>query len=320
MGERVAVVVPTNRPDRMAEFVAAWDFILDPDRVDLLIVFDMPSVPAPYATWNAAAWEDIDAALKDMAWVIARRSPAVRSFGIWWALRSGYDIIITMDDDVRPDPSAPDFVAQHVAALRRMALLDVVNPHPHVRVRGLPYEMSPVPVAVNLGLWQGVPDVDAETQLAHGVGPWPQIEWCPYSRVVARGQFLPVCSMNLAFTADIAPAYYFPNTGPTMRRWNDIWAGIFAKMVADAHGLAFTYGPPLVRHERASDPIASLEDEAYGMALNEDIWRFARRLLARSSTPLLTYEAIAGALGEWVPDARPLSRAMLGWARLMREG
>ena len=59
---------------------------------------------------------------------------------------------------------------------------------------------------VNHGLWEGVPDHDAVTQLSLARHPTPHAFG---DLTIPVGKFFPMCGMNLAFRPEIAPAMYF---------------------------------------------------------------------------------------------------------------
>ena len=124
---------------------------------------------------------------------------------------------------------------------------------------------------LNHGLWCGVPDIDAETQIA--LGPHPGFTLI--DQIIPRAQFFAMCGMNLAFRRVMLPAMYFLLMGPTWSfdRFGDIWCGLFAKAVADHLGFAVHSGAPYVVHERASDAKVNLKKEAPGYVVNEWLWR-----------------------------------------------
>src|SRR5258708_8269929 len=56
-------------------------------------------------------------------------------------------------------------------------------------------------------------------------------------------------------------------------RFGDIWAGVFAKKVADHLGFAVSSGAPSILHSRASNPEMNLQKETPGYPLNEVLWQ-----------------------------------------------
>lgn len=254
----VAVVVPTIRPDLMRQWERAWRRELNHNNANLYVVHD-----------NQETWDEIDNTLGERGRVISRQSDGVRCWGFLKALRDGADIIISLDDDVEPTTGC---IYRHIEALTKdheeTAWTQVVP----FRTRGIPFRNTSRKVrsVLNHGLWRGVPDLDAPTQLLH---PDLKVEG-DNNRVLPRGLYFPMCAMNVAFMRFMAPAMYFPPMGTysPYNRFGDIWAGIIAKRVADHIGLRMTSGFSVVHHTRASDPFKNLVQEAAGVGLNETLW------------------------------------------------
>jgi reversibly glycosylated polypeptide/UDP-arabinopyranose mutase len=104
------------------------------------------------------------------------------------------------------------------------------------------------------GLWYGIPDLDAPTQLVSPSLKLTSVE----TRVMPRGTYFPMCGMNLAFTPALAPAMYFllMGEGWPYDRFDDIWAGVLVKKVCDHLGLAVASGEPVVEHRRPPGNVA----------------------------------------------------------------
>jgi hypothetical protein len=309
--------VPTAREESLAGFLEAWqDELRD---ATVLVVEDGPEPTFTVTGENVHhyAWCDIDEQLGEAAWIIPRGSGCVRSFGIWLAHQMAPDMIVALDDDTRPDAGHRGFLQAHWARLQWavepawMSTLDEAKP------RGMPYFSTAREGAavLNHGLWSGVPDFDAATQLLSSrvdiSGSWSD-------RTIPRGAYFPMCSMNIAWRTEFTPAMYFLLMGPDYAydRFGDIWAGVLAKRIADHLGLAVNSGSPGILHERASNVFANLAKESRGLAVNETFWR------AVDSVPL-TADSVAGAyaqLAERMPlggdGFAPLRRAMQTWAEL----
>lgn len=311
------VVVPTAREASLAGFLDAWQHELSGATV--LVVQDGPERTFSVTGANVRhfAWCDIEDHLGDAAWIIPRGSGSVRSFGCWVASQMRPDMIVTLDDDTRPDPAHPGFLSAHWARLQSavdpawVSTLDLASP------RGIPYfttDREPF-VVLNHGLWSGVPDFDAATQL---LASRVEItaEWSDLT--IPRGSYFPMCSMNVAWRAEFTAAIYFLLMGPeyAFDRFGDIWGGVLAKRVADHLGFAMNSGSPGILHERASNVFANLAKEARGLAVNETFWRAV-------DSVVLTEESVAGAYAE-LADRLPLEqqefallrRAMRTWAEL----
>jgi hypothetical protein len=311
------VVVPTAREASLLGFLEAWEEELA--EATVLVVEDGPEPTFAVTGGNVRhlAWCDIEEQLGDVAWVIPRGSGCVRSFGCWAAARMWPDMIVALDDDVRPDPRHPGFLKAHWARLQSgsddawVSTLDEASP------RGMPYYATEreLRVVLNHGLWSGVPDFDAATQL---VGSRIAMSGRWSDRTIPRGSYFPMCSMNLAWRPEFTPAMYFLLMGPDypFDRFGDIWAGVLAKRVADHLGLAVNSGSPGVLHERASNVFTNLSKESRGLAANETFWRAVDSVVLSASSVPAAYAELADRLPLPDPAFVALRRAMRAWAQL----
>src|SRR5271166_154306 len=314
---RAVVVVPTARAASIADFLSAWEHELS--EATVLVVEDGPerSFSVTGADVQHLAWCDIEQQLGDAAWIIPRGSGCVRSFGCWLASQMQADMIVALDDDTRPDPEHPGFLDGHWARLQSAEDPAWVSTLDHASPRGMPYfattrESS---VMLNHGLWNGVPDFDAATQLLAGRVEI-SAEWS--DQTIPRGRYFPMCSMNIAWRPEFTAALYFLLMGPDhpFDRFGDIWGGVLAKRVADHLEFAVNSGSPCVIHERASNVFANLAKESRGLAVNETFWRAV-------DSVVLTAESVPAAYGQ-LADRLPLDqeefvllrRAMRTWAEL----
>ena len=87
---------------------------------------------------------------------------------------------------------------------------------------------------------------------------------------------------------------YFPLMGEDNKgnkwgydRFDDIWAGIFAKKIMDHLGYGVVNGSPFVEHRKASDPFKNLQKEAIGIETNEILWKHIDGLSLSGNTTLL---------------------------------
>jgi reversibly glycosylated polypeptide / UDP-arabinopyranose mutase len=292
----VALVLPTCRKDSLRDFLAAWGPVRFWDEDKLIIVED--DTPSERLSSHHHGHPEIAADLGDDAWIISRRDSAIRSYGFLVAWRLGADVTMTLDDDTRPIPGV-DHLAGHRAAFEETSRW--VSSVPGLRVRGLPYcnVGRLADVMISVGLWRGVPDLDAPTSLVSGV---PADFEPPAGRcIVPHGQYFPMCGMNLACRREALPLLYFGlhGDGWPYRRFDDIWAGVIAKKICDHLGWSISVGEPHVRHERASDPFVNIVKEAPGIASNERFWEVV------DSVPLAATTA-AGCMAEM---GRGLARA-----------
>lgn len=304
----IAIVVPTIRENSILQWLGEWGFgdvaateddsrnhthrnvyytwneidqswneidrELDKDKVEVIVVEDNPTKSFDVGVHHYS-WKEIDKELGDDSWIIPRRTDCIRSFGYWKAWEMGAKVIVTMDDDCYP--CGVDYLDAHLRALRQSVefpawVPTIDGPKP----RGMPYYnlKRKAEVVLNHGLWSGVPDLDAVTQLTdeqavkYRKGPIP------------FGLYYPMCGMNLAWKREVTPAMYFLLMGKDYRydRFGDIWCGIILKRITDHLGKAIMSGDPLVFHERASDVWDNLEKEAPGMRVNEQLWQVVDRV------------------------------------------
>jgi hypothetical protein len=294
---RVTVVVPTNRPDRLAEFGRVWG---EGPWDDAIVVFDGPRSECSLEWPNATiyCWDDYEALCGSDSWIFSRRDSACRSFGFLQAVRRGADCVITLDDDCHPMASSevPQFLETHLHNLRRPP--PWVSTVPGLRVRGVPYDEPDMdwdgpPVLVSMGLWCDVPDLGAVEALAlrsalSGEHRSMLTRFRPAggTRVASPHQFFPFCGMNFAFRRAALPALYFPRMGEgsCFARFDDIWCGLLLQRIFAQTGDLITIGEPWVRHTQASDAMENLVKEAPGIAAHEQYWRILAALPIEGDT------------------------------------
>jgi len=329
----ITVVMPTIREDCARRFLTEWAEDLAGARVIVIEDNPEPSFTLP-GRIEHYAWRDIDRELGSQAWIIPRRMSAVRSYGFLKALQGGAGIIWTLDDDCYPEEAhRGGYLAAVEQALSGQAppdawwnTIDGTGLYP----RGYPYGIREAsrPVMLHHGLWSEVPDLDGITQLAN-----PRFRLPPASgnQYVPSGALFPMCVMNLAWRAELTPAMYMLLMGQDAHgtrwgfdRFDDIWAGLFAKRICDHLGYAVSSGAPGVRHSRASDPAVNARLEAPGMAAHEKLWPVIARVPLTAATVAGCYREMAAAIRDWgaAPDTGRegywgrLSFAMALWADL----
>ena len=280
---KFGLVIPTNRPESLLSFYEKWLAVGLPwDEVH--IVFDGKNPGFDFPKTIIHDWTTIEETLGKDNWIISRKDGGIRSFGILQAYRSGCDVIHLLDDDCYPDGD----ILLHKRILTE-GISRWVSPAPGIHLRGMPYKnLGQVTPVINLGLWSGVPDVDAVHQLILGE------ESIPHSgdtRLVPRGQYIPISGMNLAFRREAAVLLYQPVMGLNQpyRRFDDIWGGIVAKRLCDELGWSVGYGPPYIHHIRASNAFTNLVKEAPGIGANEHFWEAVQNfsLTARTAVSLV---------------------------------
>ena len=273
---QAAIVVPTIREAEIQKFLESWTNHFRGHQV--IVVEDNPekSFALP-AGVRHVSWTEIDADLGSDAWIVPRRSDAVRNYGFLLAARAKPDMILTLDDDCYPseDQGAVEqnFVEAHWRALETpgsdMPVLDTMfAAGVPVKPRGFPKNGRVTRTMVNHGLWNGVPDLDGETQL---LNEGMRVTFSPHSMQVPSGVFFPMCGMNLSFRPEALPlAYYLPmGQGQPYHRFADIWCGWILKKVCDELSWSVRSGTPFVLHSRASNAARNAELESHGLEMND---------------------------------------------------
>jgi len=265
---RIAVVVPTIRD--ILPFLQAWDPLFEKHKVELITVYDGEK---PYVQRFASEGslptnlyaKDIMPGYEDC---LTNFNGGIRNLGFAYVAkyRPGIDIIITLDDDVRP---IGDPIQDHVDALNMKVPTSWMSTASEY-MRGFPYQVrDEAQVMLSHGVWEGVADWDAPTQLvlgSHRPVTFPKMP-------VPKGILFPVCAMNLAFRREMLPWIFQAPLAMGIGRMDDILAGITAKREIDKKGWAAVTGYAKVHHERESNVYKNLELEAQGFQIYEDFWQ-----------------------------------------------
>jgi reversibly glycosylated polypeptide/UDP-arabinopyranose mutase len=320
-----AIVVPTIRENSILEFLDRWQYEFAECRV--IVVEDNPVRSFRLPAWiEHYAWQDIDNALRTDSWIIPRRSDCIRSFGFYLAYWGSHNYVLTLDDDCYPEADySQAFLVQMRSALDTRWINDRWwnTLGSGIFPRGYPYDIrgSSFDTVIHHGLWSNVPDLDALTQ-----AKLPELRISPANEVsrVPTGRFFPMCGMNLAFRREMIPALYFllmgrdrlGNSWP-YDRFGDIWAGLFAKRIADHLGYSVSSGAPSVHHSRASDTAVNLRKETPGYPINELLWKRVGEIQLTSDTPAGCYREIAMKLAMSGPYWDTLKSAMVIWSNLL---
>ncbi len=320
----IFIVIPTIRS---LSFLEEWnnEFV----SCHIIIVEDhtKKEIDTPknrYKSIHHLTWEDIRRDFGKDEWIFPRKNAGIRSYGFWKAYTLGADIIITLDDDCYP--AEKGFVAQHVRNLYLKASEKWTTTFPHpdfLYTRGFPYKIrNKYSVVISHGLWSNKMDLDARTQLKHSdvnIPAYPlMVSFIP------KGYFFPMSSMNLAFRREIVPLMYFPLMGEDSfgkswgyDRFDDIWAGIFAKKICDHLGFSVVNGSPFVEHKKASDPHKNLAKEKKGIQTNEILWKLVDRVRLTKRTLVDCYNELVQKTP--FPKTRyfdNLRKSMMIWSRL----
>lgn len=265
----IAVVVPTIREECFEEFEVAWDKLFTKHDVTLIKVADGDS--PKLECWKSRGSEVTELWLEDVLELkdlVFNKNDGVRNFGFWFT--AGYlpeaEYIITLDDDTKP---IGDTIQDHIDALNKRVPISWLSTASEF-MRGFPYSVrEEAEVVLSHGVWDGVKDWDAPTQLVLGN------KSCEFYRgSIPKGIYYPMCGMNIAFKRKMLPYMYFAPMGHkvNMDRFADIWCGIESKRIVDANEWAVVTGYAKVRHDRASNVWKNLQKEARGIEANEKVW------------------------------------------------
>ena len=238
--------------------------------------------------------------------VVPAASHAETSFGLlyMWA-DDAFEYGLFIDDDTLPHDDE-DYFGRHMENLAFEGEIESVssdanwvnvlyqNADEHgLYPRGYPYsamgesvetgtaEVEAGEVVASQGLWTNVPDLDAVRILMDG-----DLEGQAQTRTTAddfgddfvagRGNYLTVCSMNLAFRREVIPAFYqlpMDDNEWEVGRFDDIWSGVFLKRACDVLGKRIYNGRPLCEHNKAArSTFDDLHNEVAGLELNEHLW------------------------------------------------
>ena len=264
--------------------------------------------------------------------VVPAASHAETSFGLlyMWA-DSAFDYGVFIDDDTLPHDDV-DYFGRHMENLAFEGEIERVrsdedwvnvlydNADEHgLYPRGYPYsamdetvetdavDVEAGEVVASQGLWTNVPDLDAVRILMDG-----DLEGQAQTRttaddfgedfVAARGNYLTVCSMNLAFRREVIPAFYqlpMDDNEWDVGRFDDIWSGLFLKRACDVLDKRIYNGDPLCEHNKAArSTFDDLANEVAGLELNEHVWEVVDEAGADADSYAAVFDAMADALAE----------------------
>jgi hypothetical protein len=261
--------------------------------------------------------------------LVPAASHAQTSFGLLYLWANEFDYGVFIDDDTLPHDEW-DFFGRHMENLAFEGTVESVRSDERwVNVlyeafddhglypRGYPYAAMDETVetsrgevdhvVASQGLWTNVPDLDAVRILMDG-----DLQGQAQTRttredftgqfVAEPGQYLTVCSMNLAFRREVVPAFYqlpMDDNAWDVGRFDDIWSGVFLKRAADVLGHDVLTGYPLCEHNKAPRPtFDDLNNEVPGLELNEHLWEYVDEVAADADSYAATFEAMANRLAD----------------------
>lgn len=278
--------------------------------------------------------------LEKFADIIPKRSHAETSFGLLIALERKPGMVVFIDDDTLPLDT--DYLGTHSKILNskpkifenNTKWLNSIDPHQSKFFpRGFPYSARKpafvretshniTKIVANQGLWQNIPDLNAIDYLH-----WNDKNICKaYDFTTAPRNWVTVCSMNLAFSPEIIPAFYqLPMPAMGVGRFDDIWSGLFLKKCADEFGHGISTGNPLCSHNKFPRNIfEDIRAESIGIEINEILFKELEKIELTHKTYLENYRQIAtklnpesfGKNGDYI---KFLKSQMLKWSELMEK-
>ena len=298
--KQIAICIPSIRQESLSEWFNAWEYLFDKHQVRIYVTID-GETPFCYRV-DGYNRRDLDTP-PEVQKLIFNFSDVCRNLSFFHAAQEGAEVFISMDDDIRPLPGT-DPIQEHLDALGKPVILSWMNTaHEHL-MRDIPYGIrTEATTVLSHGVWKGVPDMDAPTQL---LNPYAR-DLTFYRGPVPNGIYFPVCAMNFAFTRELLPWVYQAPMGirlekefslPKYDRFGDIWAGVVMKHAIDnvlTRAAAVT-GYSTIEHIRASNVFANLRKEAVGMELNET---FVEKWTQKEKKPGSYVHLYESLLGQW---------------------
>jgi hypothetical protein len=314
--------------DRLYFLLVTEDFCATEEMAAMLDDLDVGG--AVYDGRAREDWYD-EHGVAEYGHVVPAASHAETSFGLLylWA-DPGFHYGVFIDDDTLPHPEF-DFFGRHVANLAHEGAVEAVASDENwVNVlyqsydgdlypRGYPYaamdetvetdetEVEAGEVVASQGLWTNVPDLDAVRILMDGdlqgqARTRTHADDFERDFVAAPGNYLTVCSMNLAFRREVVPAFYqFPmdDNEWDVGRFDDIWSGVTLKRACDVLGKRIYNGAPICEHNKAArSTFDDLTNEVHGLELNEHFWGVVDDVGGDATT----YAGVASAMADALAD------------------
>lgn len=325
------VVVPTIREEQFKEFLKSFGEMFEKHKVTLYVVEDHPTkqikIPKQKFEVKHYSHKEIEADLKEDAWIIPKQSGSCRSYGFLKAYQAGHEFVLTLDDDTRK--LSVDLITQYEidfipkmenSGYHRVDKLVEGIPM-NVRMRGYPWlDRHTKPIMAQYGMWTDVPDLDAVTTLLTGTLEPTEVRG--YFEVVPKYCALTGCIMNAAFRREVIPCMYQLLMGEEygVDRFDDIWSALFLKKICDVKGWNVAInGYACVQHTRASDAQRNLKMESGGLIDNEYLWeKLLQDRFQRTDSIKLMYEHTAETLFYLLPNysnTNKLSEAMQTWIK-----
>lgn len=298
---KIAVVVPTVRPESFETFLYGWNQLFHRHEVLLIEVRDGddPKLhthqyhvdkPVEFSREAATILSVMGTEFVDL---IFNKNDGVRNLGFAYVAKyTDCDIVITLDDDVLP---VGDTIQDHIDALNKSYPTSWINTTNSTYMRGFPYWIRDErECVISHGVWTGTADFDASTQLVLGVH---DVEF--YKGPIPKDILFPMCIMNVAFKREFLPYMYQAPMAGNINRFADIWGGVFATKEAHFQKKAIVTGYATIHHTRASDPFVNLIKEAVGIGMHEFLTNPNAQPLDASHPTSQYFEEYEAKRGRW---------------------
>jgi hypothetical protein len=325
--EYVANAREYGHDDRLFFLLVTEDFC-DTDAMERMLD-DLDVAGAVFDASAREAWY-ADQDIAEYGHVVPSASHAETSFGLLYLWANDFAFGCFIDDDTLPHET--DFFGTHFENLSyEGCVTEVRSDENWVNVlyqnfdehglypRGYPYaamdetvetgetQLERGDVVASQGLWTNVPDLDAVRILMDGdlqgqAQTRTTVDDYGEDFVAAEGQYLTVCSMNLAFRREVVPAFYqlpMDDNEWDVGRFDDIWSGVFLKRACDLLGKQIYNGAPLCEHNKAPRPtFDDLNNEVPALELNEHVWEVVDEVGADADSYHDAFAAMADALAD----------------------
>lgn len=258
----IAVVVPSHKQELTDLFLSNWKELFVKHNVEFILVNDSEDVPfIEYEGKRIDLKSDL----------ISNHCAGVRQLGFLFIAQNlpDVEIIQTYDTDTSP---IGDPIQDHIDQLNRKVPISWISTATDTYLRGFPYQVrEEAQCMLSHGVWDGVPDYDAPTQLLMPKDFKPNY----YKGVIPKGIFFPMCGMSLAFRRAALPYIYFAPVGKFAgaERWDDIIGGIYIVKDFEKLNWGIVSGYARVNHLRASNVFTSLAKEAIGILHGEELYK-----------------------------------------------
>lgn len=258
--DRPNIVVPSNSPQRMRDFIDNWRTELI--GCHLIIIWDLPSKPKFDLDISNEQYshKEIKKELGKNSWIIPKKSSAVRSFGFLKAYKNQALFTVSLDDDTLPSKGHIQRFCVNLLGIRDVPKTKWLSTTKKFYPRGTPYERKKI--ILSHGGWLEVPDFSASEQLRHAEPNFTESDF--NELIIGKGNFFSLCGMNFAFRPEYTKYLYFglQGQGYPVSRADDIMAGVHLCKNLKKEEVIYS-GKPFVIHRRASNVWNNLIKERY---------------------------------------------------------